>query len=89
MSEFVDDGVPFGCDALVATVVVDEADEVEEMDEDELLRCMGLRGMKIPLTSSVFIELTFWGPSIFHAAERFSCWKEGGFATAVMGRCRR
>jgi hypothetical protein len=59
ISELVDAGVPLGWDELVATVVVEDAEEVEEMDEEELLRCMCFLGMKMPRTSSLFIGLMF------------------------------
>lgn len=59
MSELVEAGVPLGWDEFVATVVLEDVEEVEEMDDEELLRCMGFLGMKMPRTSSLFIELRF------------------------------
>lgn len=86
ISEFVDAGVPFGCEPLVATVVVDELEEVDETEEEELLRCSVFRGAaNMPLTSSGFIEFRLWPPLTFHPG-RLSCWKLGGLATAVMGK---
>jgi len=87
MSEFVDAGVPFGCEAFVATVVVDEFDDVEATDEDELLLCSVFRGTNMPLTSSGFIEFRLCPPLTFHPG-RLSCWKLGGLATAVMRESR-
>lgn len=83
MSEFVDAGVPFGWELLVATVVVDELDEVDDTEEEELLRWSVFRGMNMPLTSSGFIEFRLCPPLTFHPG-RLSCWKLGGLATAVM-----
>ena len=59
-SEVADTGVPFDWELLVATVVVDELDEVEETEDDELVRDKVFRGTNMPMpprTSSGFIEL--------------------------------
>lgn len=68
------------------TVDVEEADDVEEMEEDELFRCRLFRGMNIRLRSSGFIGLRLcppWAPLTPHAV-RLCCVKVGGLATAVM-----
>lgn len=72
MSELVDAGVPFGCELLVATVVVEEVEDVDDTEEDELLRWIVFRGMNMPLTSSGFIEFRLCPPLTFHAG-RLSC----------------
>lgn len=88
MSELEDVGVPFGWELFVATVVVDEVDDADEIEEEELLRCIGFRGMNMPRTSSEFIAEGLCGAPLILHPERLSCWKEGGFATAVMRKDR-
>lgn len=64
----------------MATVVAEEVDEAEEMDDAELDRCRPFRP-NIPRTSSV-IGVEGWPPLLPHAGLLRG--KEGGFATAVM-----
>jgi hypothetical protein len=79
----VDDaGVPFDWDPFVATVVVDELEEVDDTDEDEFVRCRGRRVVNMPRTSSGFIDRE--GPPLTPHADRLSGGKEGGLATAVI-----
>lgn len=82
--------MPFACDPFVATVVVDELDEVEETEDDELLRAKGgLRCVNMsmpPRTSSGFIEL--FPLNVPHAGREI-CEKVGGLATAVMRKAQR
>lgn len=88
-SDPTDRGVPFACEPLVATVVVDELDEVEETDDDELVRDKALRGANMstpPRTSSGFIRL--FPLNVPHAGREI-CEKFGGFATAVMRKAQR
>lgn len=49
--------LPFGCEAVVAMVEVEDADEVEEMEEDELFRGKFFRGINIRFSSSGFMGL--------------------------------
>lgn len=63
-------------------------DEFDEMEEDELLRGMVLRGIKTPRTSSEFMELRDWAPLSPHA-DRLMFAKLGGLATAVMRKDQR
>lgn len=54
MSVLADSGVPFGCEPLVAMVVFDE---LEEMDDDDEDRVSCLRGANMALTWSGFMGL--------------------------------
>lgn len=68
---------------LLTAVEVDETEDVDEMEEDELLRGMVLRGMRTPLTSSEFMEFRDWPPLSPHPG-RLMLAKLGGLATAVI-----
>ena len=65
----------------MATVVLEELEALEEMEEAELERERVLRGANMPLTSSAFIGLP---PLPFPHAGRDICENVGGFATAVI-----
>lgn len=80
-SDVADSAVPFDWEPLVATVVFDALELLEETEEDELLRESVFRGTNMPRTSSGFIG-SF--PLIVPHAGRDNCGKEGGLATAVM-----
>jgi hypothetical protein len=66
---------------VVATVVVDELDEVDETEDEELDRWRPFR-LNMVLRSSVIGEIV-WPPLPPHAD--LLSGKVGGFATAVMG----
>lgn len=68
---------------LLTAVDVEDTDELDEMEEDELVRGMVFRGIKTPLTSSEFMEFKDWPPLSPHA-DRLMFAKLGGLATAVM-----
>jgi hypothetical protein len=71
---------------LVATDVAEEAaEEVDDTEEDELLRVKLLRGTNMPRTSSAFIGLS---PLTVPHSGREICGKVGGFATAVIRKNR-
>lgn len=77
-------GAPFVCPFVVVAVAVDEAEDVDDIEDDEFVRDTVFRGMKTPRTSSGFIEFNdCWPPLIPHAC-RLMFEKDGGFATAVM-----
>jgi len=78
-------GLPF-VEAFEVMVPVDEFDDVDETDDEELVRCMVLRfaNMLMPRRSSAFIEFGVWLPLIHPGRLRFT--KLGGLATAVMSR---
>jgi len=83
--------MPFGCEAgLDVTVEVDEPDDVDDMDDEELVRWRVFRCMNMltPLASSDggFIEFSDCPPLIHPGRLRFA--KLGGFATAVMRKAR-
>jgi len=77
---------PLGCDVEVAIVDVDAAEEVEEMDDEELFLCMLFLGMSIRLRLSVLTICPLWLPfTPFIPQVGLLCWvKVGGLATAVM-----
>src|SRR5690606_9910025 len=80
-SEFVDAGVPVDWAPFERIVDPDDVDELEDTEEDELVRERVFRGTpNMPLTSSGFIEF----PSIEPHAGRDIWGNVGGFATAVM-----
>jgi hypothetical protein len=76
-------------EAFEVMVPVDEFEDVDETDDDELVRWMVLRlpNMLIPLRSSAFIEFGVWPPLIHPGRLRFA--KLGGVATAVMRKSSR
>jgi hypothetical protein len=84
-SEAVDSAVPLDCEPFVATVVLEDTDELEEMEDDELLRGRVFRGTNMPRTSSGFIGLF---PLIVPHAGREICGNVGGLATAVMRKAQ-
>jgi hypothetical protein len=70
--------------ALEITVEVDELEDVDDTDDEELVRWMVLRlNMVFPRWSSALIEFRVWPPLIHPGRLRFE--KLGGFATAVIG----
>jgi hypothetical protein len=71
------------------TVPVDEFDDVDDTDDEELVRWMVLRlaNMLMPRRSSAFIEFGVWLPLIHPGRLRFA--KLGGLATAVMRKTSR
>jgi hypothetical protein len=72
--------------ALDVTVDVDEFDDVDDTDDDELVRWSVFRGMNMLfLVTSDGVMFT-WPPLIHPGLLRFA--KLGGFATAVMGKTR-
>ena len=77
-SPVADIGTPLACGGVCDKVLV------EDIEEEELVRCALLRGMNIRDTSSAFIELS---PPVLtlapHAALLFG-WRLGGLATAVI-----
>lgn len=68
------------------TVVLEDEDVVDDIDEDEFDRCGPLRDMNIRVTSSALIELSPPGAPlpVFHP-NRGRGSKLGGDATAVIG----
>lgn len=76
--------MPFAWPLVLLTAVdEEETEDVDEMDEEELLRGIVFRGISTPLTSSGFMELRDWPPLSPHA-DRLMFAKLGGLATAVM-----
>jgi hypothetical protein len=77
---------PLGCDVEVAMVDVDAAEEVEEMEDEELFLCRLFLGMSIRLRLSVLTICPLWLPfTPFIPQVGLLCWaKVGGLATAVM-----
>lgn len=68
------------------TVVLEDEDVVDDIDDDEFVRCGPLRDMNIRVTSSALIEFSPpWTPlPVFHP-NRGRGSKLGGDATAVIG----
>jgi hypothetical protein len=73
---------PLSWELDVSAVDVDEAEDVDDNEDEELVRDKFLRGTNMPLTSSGFIGAL---PSMEPHAGRVICGKVGGLATAVMG----
>lgn len=68
---------------MLTAVEEDDVEEIEDIEDDELVRGIVFRGIKTPLTSSEFIEFSDWPPLMPHAG-RLILEKLGGLATAVM-----
>lgn len=75
--------------AFEMMVPVDEFEDVDDTDDEELVRWIVLRpaNMLMPLRSSAFIEFGVGPPLIHPGRLRFA--KLGGLATAVMRRASR
>lgn len=68
------------------TVVLEEEDVVDDIDDDEFVRCGLLRDMNIRVTSSALIEFRPpWAQSPVSHPNRGRGSKLGGDATAVIG----
>jgi len=88
-SAAADAGAPLLRPLLVETSVEDDpVDDVDDIEEDELVRWMVLRGANMPRGSSGFMALSDCPPLIPHPG-RLMLEKLGGLATAVMGTARR
>lgn len=87
-SPAADMGLPL-VGAFEVMVPVDEFDDVDDTDDDELVRWMVLRlaNMLMLRRSSAFIEFGVWLPLIHPGRLRFA--KLGGLATAVMRKASR
>jgi hypothetical protein len=83
-SPAADIGTPFGCGADWVIVPVEDVEDIDEIEDEELVRCALFRGINIRATSSAFIELSPPWLTLAPHADRLFCWKLGGLATAVI-----